>query len=214
VETGSLSCFKTVTESPQPKFLRKYEPGDAFGELALLYNAPRAATITSDDHSLLWSLDRNTFNHIVKDASRTRREKYEHFLTKVKILETMEPYERSSLSDAFSEEKYVSGDHIIRQGEEGHKFYIIEEGEVLATKAFHEGEEAKQVAEYKTGDYFGERALLKNEPRAANIIAKTDCRIVTLDRHSFKRLMGPLENIIRRRMDAYENYVQTVKDAS
>lgn len=84
--------------------MRKYQPGDAFGELALLYNAPRAATITADSECLLWSLDRGTFNHIVKDASRRRREKYEHFLTKVKILEGMEPYERSVLSDAFQEE--------------------------------------------------------------------------------------------------------------
>ena len=59
---------------------------------------------------------------------------------------------------------------------------------------------------YKTGDYFGERALLKNEPRAANVIAKTDCKVVSVDRHSFKRLMGPLDDIMRRNMDVYEAY--------
>jgi cAMP-dependent protein kinase regulator len=57
--------------------LRKYEQGDAFGELALLYNAPRAATITSDEECLLYELDRNTFNHIVKDAAIRKREKYD-----------------------------------------------------------------------------------------------------------------------------------------
>jgi cAMP-dependent protein kinase regulator len=49
--------------------LKTYEPGDAFGELALLYNAPRAATIKAKVASQLWVLDRNTFNHIVKDAA-------------------------------------------------------------------------------------------------------------------------------------------------
>lgn len=154
----------------------------------------------------MWVLDRDTFNHIVKDSSRKRREKYENFLQKVKILENMEPYERSVLSDAFVEEKYVAGDHIIRQGEEGHKFYLIEEGEAIATIAFNASEEFKEVAHYKAGDYFGERALLKNEPRAANVIAKTDCKVVSINRHSFKRLMGPVEDLMKRNMEVYEHF--------
>jgi cAMP-dependent protein kinase regulator len=104
VESGTLSCSKLFSGKAEPTFLKKYEAGEAFGELALLYNAPRAASIASDNDSLLWSLDRDTFNNIVKDSSRKRREKYESFLEKVKILETIEPYERSVLSDAFVEE--------------------------------------------------------------------------------------------------------------
>ena len=201
VESGSLSCKKLFKGKTEATFLKKYEPGEAFGELALLYNAPRAATIQADTESLLWCLDRETFNHIVKDSSRQRREKYENFLAQVKILESMDSYERSILSDAFIEEKFKAGDFVIKQGEEGNKFYLIEEGVCLATK----GEESKEVMLYdQTGQYFGERALLKNEPRAANIKCKTDCTLVSLDRHSFKRLMGPLDAILRRNMEGYE----------
>ena len=45
-------------------------PGEGFGELALLYNAPRAATIAATEDSIVWRLDRDTFNHIVKDAAQ------------------------------------------------------------------------------------------------------------------------------------------------
>lgn len=77
-----------------PKFLKNFEAGDAFGELALLYNAPRAATISCDkNNSVLYRLDRETFNAIVKEASSKKREKYESFLASVDILKTMEPYE-------------------------------------------------------------------------------------------------------------------------
>jgi cAMP-dependent protein kinase regulator len=69
VETGLLSCTKQFAGKSEPTFLKKYQPGDAFGELALLYNAPRAANITADTECVLWSLDRETFNHIVKDVS-------------------------------------------------------------------------------------------------------------------------------------------------
>jgi len=46
----------------------------------------------------------------------------------------------------------------------------------------------QEVLEYKRGDYFGELALLKNEPRAASVEAKTEAKICKIDRKSFKTL--------------------------
>lgn len=205
VESGTLNCSKTFTGNTEPTFLKQFQPGDSFGELALLYNAPRAANIVAaDSEVLLWSLDRETFNHIVKDAANKKREKYEQFLGKVKILETMEPYERSKLADSFNEVAFKEGEEVIKEGEEGNTFYIVESGEAIATKTLSQNEQAKEVMHYQVGDYFGERALLKNEPRAASIIAKTDCVVVTMDRHSFKRLLGPLDDILKRNMELYE----------
>jgi len=74
-----------------------------------LYNAPRAATIIANEECLLWKLDRDTFNHIVKEAANRKRQHYESFLTKVPILSTMEPYERSKLSDAFKDITVAAG---------------------------------------------------------------------------------------------------------
>ena len=83
--------------------MKTYAPGESFGELALLYNAPRSATITCDTASELWSLDRNTFNHILKTAVQKKREKYDDFMEKVDILKNLEKQERSKLCDAFQE---------------------------------------------------------------------------------------------------------------
>lgn len=59
---------------PEPKLLKQYNPGDLFGELALLYNAPRAASIQAKSEAVLFALDRSTFNNIVKDATIKKRE--------------------------------------------------------------------------------------------------------------------------------------------
>jgi|TARA_B110001450_G_C17301548_1_gene351668 cAMP-dependent protein kinase regulator len=62
--------------------------------------------------------------------------------------------------------------------------------------------------EYNPGDYFGELALLKGEPRAANVIASSDCKLIMLDRKSFKRLLGPLDDILKRNMMNYNNFMK------
>lgn len=152
--------------------MKEYTQGDFFGELALLYNAPRAATIQAVEDGVLWSLDRETFNHIVKDSAIKKRQKYENFLMSVNILEQIERYELSQICDALKSLKVKAGEFIIRQNEEGKNFYIIEEGKAYATKVLNEGEEAEKVHVYEKGGYFGELALLRNEPRAANVIAE------------------------------------------
>lgn len=150
-------------------------------------------------------LDRQTFNHIVKDASQKKREKYEKFLSTVDILQNMDHYERSKLADAIKEKKFGAGDQIIKQGEQGDSFYILVDGDAFATLDAS-GQEV--VMKYQPGDYFGELALLRDEPRAANVFAKSDCKCIYLDRKSFKRLLGPLNKILKRNMASYMNFVQ------
>ena len=207
VEEGAYKCARVMAKGQEPTYLKTYHPGEAFGELALLYNAPRAATIYTETGGLLYSLDRNTFNHIVKDAARKKRERYETFLSKVKILQSMEAYERTSLSDAFVDHKFSKGDYVIKEGEDGHCLFFLVWGTAVATKVLEAGKRPQELMTYKQGDYFGERALIKNEPRAANVIATSDLECVSIDRHSFRRLLGPIEDILKRNMEIYNWYV-------
>lgn len=146
VGQGTLSCTKVFKGNSEPTFLKQYQPGEAFGELALLYNAPRAATISSDNESLLYVLDRATFNHIVKDAAIRKKDKYEAFLKKVSLLETLDDYERSQISEAFKDLKFSAGDKIITEGDkEGKDMYFLVQGSAAAEKVLEEGKPAQEV---------------------------------------------------------------------
>lgn len=120
----------------------------------------------------------------------------------------MEPYERSKLADAFVEHRYKEGDFVIKEGESGNDLFLLQDGSAIATKTLKEGEEPQKVMEYGPGDFFGERALLKSEPRAANVVATADCIMVSMDRHSVKRLLGPLEDLLKRNFEIYEKFTQ------
>jgi cAMP-dependent protein kinase regulator len=169
-------------------------PGGSFGELALMYNAPRAATVMTAEQSTLWALDRVTFRRILMDSAFQRRRMYEGFLEEVPLLSSLTPYERSKIADALETKKYPAGTTIIKEGDVGESFYILEAGEADVYKRGNE----KSLRRYKKGDYFGELALLNDAPRAASVVSNSEVKVATLGKNGFQRLLGPVEGIMRR----------------
>lgn len=158
-----------------------------------MYNAPRAATVISTGKSLLWQLDRVTFRKILMTSASERRKMYEGFLGEVPLLDGLKPYERAKIADALETKIVAARQNIITEGEPGQYFYMLESGKAAAYK--HGVDHA--VKEYSRGDYFGELALLNDKPRAASVVAETECKVARLGRDGFKRLLGPLEGLMR-----------------
>ncbi|CAE7677870.1 PKAR [Symbiodinium sp. KB8] len=201
VEEGNPEVY-VQKEGADPIKVLTYKQGDSFGELALMYNAPRAATVKAKGFCKLWALDRLTFKVILMDTTMKKRELHKHFLEKVPLLQGLLEYERLTIADALKTETIPAGTTIIREGDIGDKFYIVEKGVVKCMKQKGDGSE-EEVLRVKDGGYFGEIALLTDQPRKATVIAVEDTRVLTLDRSTFKRVMGPLENILTRNMSQY-----------
>mmetsp|Transcript_86226 Transcript_86226/g.155316 ORF Transcript_86226/g.155316 Transcript_86226/m.155316 type:complete len:445 (+) Transcript_86226:169-1503(+) len=200
IESGAFDCLKKL--EGVEKVVKKCGQGDVFGELALLYNCPRAASVQATESAVVWELDRATFNHIVRDASSKRREEYEGFLKAVPLLSRLEDYDRMQLADILQQETIEAGKAVVTQGESGEKFYMVQDGELVVHKSV-DGAEAQEVLVYKRGDYFGELALIRNEVRAATVVAKTACRLASLNRKAFKSALGPLEGFMSEKAKEY-----------
>lgn len=182
-----------------------YKPGDAFGELAIMYNAPRAATCCAQTACKLWALDRVSFKVIVVAAAMAKREVYKGFLQSVPILKSVNEMEVLTLADSLAEEKFEDGQTICTQGEEGNFFYIIKDGFAECSQVDSSGA-SKVVATLSSGKYFGEIALLTSKPRQATVKAKGKLVCLSLDRATFTRVLGNLEDIMKRNMEQYNMY--------
>ncbi|GLD93580.1 hypothetical protein PINS_up002172 [Pythium insidiosum] len=179
----------------------------SFGELALMYNAPRAATVKAVAKSKAWALDRQTFKYIIMETTLKKREAHKGFIERVPLLESLSEYERLTVADALKTETFADGEVIITQGDEGNMFYIIEEGTATCTKQLNPGEAPVIMGELTSGAYFGEIALLTTRPRQATVTANGKVKCLTLDRKTFKRVMGPLEDILKRNIDKYNSVI-------
>lgn len=204
VEEGTFSVYVAKDGEPEAK-VHEYGPGGSFGELALMYNAPRAATVRCDQDAILWALDRITFRRILMERTSRKRRMYEGFLEEVPILSNLEPYERHKIADALESIIFNAGEVVIQQGDAGQSFYIIESGEAAVTKVDENGVE-HSMGLLKKGDYFGELALLTDKARKATVSAKGRLKCATLGKKAFVRLLGPVVEIIKRNS---ENYAQT-----
>ncbi|KAF5405509.1 cAMP-dependent protein kinase type II-alpha regulatory subunit, partial [Paragonimus heterotremus] len=196
IESGTYEIF--VNNEPAGS----YNGTGSFGELALMYNTPRAATIICRQDGVLWTVDRSTFRRIVLQQAFRKRQMYETWLASVPLLSNLSAYERTNLADALVSETYADGSWIIRQGEQGEQMYFIEEGAVQISAKNTLGQEVV-LNTLKKGDYFGELALILHEPRQASAKAVGRTKLAALDVCSFERLMGPCLDVMSREVSNY-----------
>ncbi|GAA5887975.1 hypothetical protein JCM6882_000822 [Rhodosporidiobolus microsporus] len=198
---------QSITHPGEEKKVATYGPGGSFGELALMYNAPRAATVVATSRATMWALDRVTFRSILVEHTSRKRKMYEAFLGEVSILQELNAKERAKIADALEEKVYDEGEAVVVEGEVGKNFYIIESGRAEVTKRKRNaqgGLDEEVLGQLGKGDYFGELALINSAPRAATVRAQPGegrLRVATLGEKAFTRLLGPIIDILARKAE-------------
>ena len=203
-EEGKTAAAISAENKGEDQLVARLEKGATFGELALMYDAPRSATCKAgDDGCVCWAIDRLTFQEVVKNAIQTRRKLYTDVLTNIPILAPLTDYERNRLADCIEEEKFQIDDVILQEGESGSYFYFVLEGEVKVNKTGYDTEVCDRLGQ---GAFFGEIALIMNVPRTATVTATQLTRTARIHRDVFERMMGKLGDILSRQMDLYAKY--------
>ena len=212
----------------------EYTAGSTFGELALMRNTPRAASVVATSDAVLWAMERKTFSGIVMQTMSQKRAHLQTLLDAVPLLQGLDVYERQALADLFEERTFKAGEKIVLEDDEGDAFFLIvchtcaSNPRLADSSATHTceprlgqahgsaevskmssspGGRRRKILDYKEGDYFGELALLNNTKRAATVEATTEVKVVSLDRKHFQRMTNPLIEILRRNAEGYINQI-------
>jgi len=177
--------------------------GGSFGELALIYGTPRAATVKAATDVKLWGIDRDSYKRILMESTIRKRKQYEEFLGTVSILENLDKWERLTIADALESIHFNAGEVIIKKGDTGNDFYIIVEGSAAVTEYKENVEDELLLG---TSDYFGEVSLILDRPRSATVTAKEPLKCVKLDRARFERVLAPCLDQMKEKMKKYDGF--------
>jgi len=216
-EDGELDIFVArpgadgkIAEGDKGQKVVTVGPGSLFGELALLYSGARAATVVavSPAGAKLWALEREPFKILLVQTQQTQYQQYEGWLSQVDILKALNQFELSRLADLMESTLFDAGEVIVRQGEPGDKFFILEDGTCAASIAGEHG--SREVKVYDTpGEYFGEIALLTDEPRKATIRATGEgCTVLEVSKEDFTNSLGPIVDLLKQNIEKYPKYAE------
>ncbi|MFK7768304.1 MAG: ATP-binding cassette domain-containing protein [Mariniblastus sp.] len=146
--------------------------------------------IVTHDNRILDVADRiinMVAGHIKNDSDVKQTGMICEFLRKTEFFADLTPRTLAEVANNIEIRKYSAGDYIVTEGEEGREFFMISEGCVdIAKTSTGEVEIINQLA---TGNYFGEVALIKDQPRNASVIATQDTTCFVLDREEFREVV-------------------------
>ncbi|VDK38194.1 unnamed protein product, partial [Taenia asiatica] len=182
------------------KYLYTMGPGNCFGELALLYNCKRTASIKAVRAAHIWVLERNIFQFIMMKTGLEKMEARVKFLSSVPLLKDLEQSQLQRIADVLEAQFHPDGECIIRQDEQADSFFIIQSGEVRVTMKVMGPDGLPKEIEIRRmskGEYFGEKALLGEGRRTANIYAASPSgvELLCLYRKDFLELMGNIADL-------------------
>lgn len=198
VERGELSIHVTVDGNDGIKSKVKvgdYSAGSAFGELALIFGSPRAATITATTDCKLWSIERTAYRSVIQNLRYHQHIEKKAFLATCVVAgrefsEIFGPSQIEDLTIATKVDVYEDGQVILREGEMGETFYIVKSGTVEQCK---DGRRSKTLDQKEV---FGTTSLLKKVGSPFTYRSAGSVTLYYLTRNDFESIMGSFEDAL------------------
>lgn len=133
-QPGTTLKDSIVIIEKQLSVLTQDAPVVGFGEIALLMNDKRTASVICESPCEAWTLSADVFKHTIASNTLRRRNINLTYLNQVELFKTLETYEKLKLIDGLKVKSFTKGDFAIHQGQQGEEFFIIEKGQCECIK--------------------------------------------------------------------------------
>jgi cGMP-dependent protein kinase len=188
-QNDAASCFCLIHEGEviveiDNSERRRLTAGHGFGELALLYNAPRSASIKTAVETKFWIMDRKTFRQVVEDVTTKQFKENREFLSKLAYFDSLTDSQKDSIASVLLSQHFKKGQVIISEGDLASSYYIIKEGSAECV------EKGKFIRALNVGEGFGEQVLHEDSHRTLSVLAQTDCNCLALSREALQEILG------------------------
>lgn len=210
VREGSFEVSTSVSEtsdSPEEAVFSVLGPGQFFGEFAFLTGKPRVATVKAQEDSVVYQLTKEALDSLVSKYKEIEDRLFLFYksraldlvLAKSKLFSAIPATERREMLEWFVMQKFKAGDTVVAEGQKGDDIYLIKKGEVRVETSSPEGDQIV-LSILGQHQFFGEVSFLSGRPRTANVIASTDCEILTIGREDLEKIIvkyPQIEKILR-----------------
>jgi len=170
----------------------KLRHGDTFGELALMYDEPRSATIEAVVDCKLWVMPQKAFREVSQISARRKLIEYSRVLQRVPVLQShVDSSQFEMLASVVEETVFMEGDMVCIKGQDCGTLFLVFEGECT----YEQNGETKTLHK---GDWMGEEQLLENVPATATVSVRSDtASVLVLDADGYNFIMTSPEETPR-----------------
>ena len=184
-------------EGPKPMVLATLGEGAFFGEMALLSDAPRSASILAEEPTQLFEISKAVLHKVTAEYGSVKQVLLRFYKQRLlsnlmqtsRIFKPLTPQQRKDLVEKFKSREVPAREAILAEGQRGDGLYLVLSGRVRVLKSKNADKQIV-LAKLKEGDVFGEMSLLSNEPVNATVVAETRAIILRLPRKAFAEVLS------------------------
>lgn len=203
IRQGDIGDYFYIIQRGKVKFVvdgkevGKGGRGDIFGELALLYNSPRAATVVAMQGGDLWRVDQMTFRRIIATYKVKEDEETKKLLQKVEFMKDLDDAALTKIAYLMGTKKFDAGQELVAKGQMATEFILVKSGKLTGTDMEQGGKKCSD-RQYGPGDHFGALAVLKGLDTKVTLTAVEDTTVLYLEKFTFIKMCGDYEELIRK----------------